>query len=452
MPVSPARAAAFDILMRVAEHGAYASELLHSEKFGKLSTADHGLATQLTMGVLRWQSSLDDSLAAVSSQKLDRLDPEVLIALRIGLFQLRFLERVPARAAIFESVELAKRARKRSAASFVNALLRKVAIGPIAPGSYEDDDAVALAAATAHPVWLVQRWVTRYGWERSQAICRYDQKISATSIYLHPRDLSARDVEVELTRSGVTLEAGALMTGARRVAAGDVTKTAAFTGGRVAIQDEASQLVAMLVGTGKKILDCCAAPGGKARLIADRNPEAQLVAMDIHSHRTALLRRLVTRKNISVVAADARRLPFGARFDRILVDVPCSGTGTLAHNPEIKWRLKQEDIDDLASRQTSILKAALAQLEPGGRVVYSTCSLEPEENEAVVEQALTNRTQVRLVSCHEELERLRYAGELAWPDIDSLVSGKFLRTIPGVHPCDGFFAAILEKSRNGALS
>ena len=446
MPVSPARAAAFDILMRVAEQDAYASELLHSEKFRDLSHADHALATQITMGVLRWQSSLDDNLAAVSSQKLTRLDTEVLIALRIGLFQLRFLERVPARAAIFESVELVKRARKRSAVPFVNALLRKAGALPIAPISDKADDAATLASATAHPLWLVQRWMARYGAEHAQAICSYDQEIPATAVYLHPHELDERSTEIELTRSGITLTPGALLTRARRVAAGDITKTAAFTAGRVAIQDEASQLVAMLVGSGRRILDCCAAPGGKTRFIADNNPESQIVAVDLHPHRAGLVRRLGARENISVVAADARKLPFDARFDRILADVPCSGTGTLAHNPEIKWSLKREDIDDLATRQISILKSALAQLEPGGRVVYSTCSLETEENEAVVEHALTEFADVRLMSCREELERLRNDGELAWQDIDSLVSGKFLRTIPGVHPCEGFFAAILEKN------
>ena len=446
MPVSSARAAAFDILMRVAARGAYASELLHSEKFRNLSHADHSLATQITMGVLRWQSSLDNSLAALSSQKLDRLDPEVLIALRMGLFQMRFLQRVPTRASIFESVELVKRARKRSAASFVNALLRKAIALPIAPLSDKSDDAAALAAANAHPLWLWQRWMAHYGAERARAICSYDQEIPATALYLHPQEPNERGMETELARSGVTLEPGALLTRARRVAAGDITRTAAFKAGRVAIQDEASQLVAMLLGSGKRILDCCAAPGGKVRLIADHNPESQIIAVDLHPHRAGLLRRLGTRENISVVAADARRLPFDARFDRILADVPCSGTGTLAHNPEIKWRLQREDIDDLASRQISILKSALAQLEPGGRVVYSTCSLEPEENEAVVEQALTDFANVRLVSCREELDRLRNDGELAWQNTNSLVSGKFLRTIPGVHPCEGFFAAIIEKS------
>ena len=135
-----------------------------------------------------------------------------------------------------------------------------------------------------------------------------------------------------------------------------------------------------------------------------------------------------------------------AGFDRVLADVPCSGTGTLARNPEIKWRLKPEDLADLQQRQLAILRAAMRQVAPGGRLVYSTCSLEREENEEVVEQALAGKPAFRLLDCRAELERLRAQGELAWSDLDSLVSGPFLRTIPGVHPCDGFFVAILEKS------
>jgi 16S rRNA (cytosine967-C5)-methyltransferase len=143
--------------------------------------------------------------------------------------------------------------------------------------------------------------------------------------------------------------------------------------------------------------------------------------------------------------ADARQLPFAAHFDRILADVPCSGTGTLARNPEIKWRLKFEDLTNLQSRQIAILKSSLTHLAAGGRLVYSTCSLEREENEAVVKTALGGATELKVVDCRSELEQLRRAGELRWPDMNSLLAGPYLRTIPGVHPCDGFFAATIER-------
>jgi len=175
-------------------------------------------------------------------------------------------------------------------------------------------------------------------------------------------------------------------------------------------------------------------------------PEAEIVATELHPHRATLLRRLAPQKNVEVVTADALALPYGAEFDRVLADVPCSGTGTLARNPEIKWKLKPEDILDLQSRQIAILKAAMQHVSPGGRLVYSTCSLEPEENEQVIAASLASASNFKIVPVRAELQRLRESGELVWGNIDELISGDFLRTIPGVHPCDGFFAAVLERN------
>lgn len=448
MAISPARAAAFEVLLKVAGKDAYASELLHSARFAKLSTADHGLATEIIMDTLRWQGLLDGAIARASSQKLARLDTEVLIALRIAAYQMLFLSRVPARAAIFESVELVKAARKKSAAPFVNAVLRKISAGR-SPGVESLDnfaairnsgDAAALAANASHPEWIVRRWVEQYGVEATRGICGYDQTTPATSIHIYDDRAPA-----ELAASGIALSAGELLSSARTVVAGDVTKTAACREGRAAIQDEASQLVAFLVGHGKSILDCCAAPGGKTRLIADRNPQSTIIAAELHPHRARLMRSLVRAPNIRIVSADARSLPFSRQFDRILVDAPCSGTGTLARNPEIKWRLKPEDLSDLQARQIAILKSALAQLAPRGRLVYSTCSLEREENETVVEAVLTHETQFSIGDCRNELGQLREAEDLVELDLDSLRSGPYLRTLPGRHICDGFFAAIIER-------
>jgi 16S rRNA (cytosine967-C5)-methyltransferase len=179
--------------------------------------------------------------------------------------------------------------------------------------------------------------------------------------------------------------------------------------------------------------------------MATRLPEAEIVATELHPHRATLLRRLAPQQNVEVVTADARALPYGADFDRVLADVPCSGTGTLARNPEIKWKLKQEDLLDLQSRQVAILRAAMRHVSPGGRLVYSTCSLEPEENEQVVAACVSASSDFKIIPPRTELHRLQESGELVWKNIDELISGDFLRTIPGVHPCDGFFAAILEK-------
>ena len=472
--VSPARAAAFDILLRVEQEASFASELLHSAAYERFSKADHGLTTELVMGVLRWRSRLDADLAGSSAQPMRKLDLEVLIALRLGLYQLRWLNRIPARAAINESVELVKRARKRSAAPFVNALLRQLSQLAEEPArAYRSSE--DLAQAFAHPVWLVERWAKEYGLAAAHRICQYNQTIPVTAIRLYHHA-----AEVALPKEGVVFDPGALLASARRIRSGDVTRSQAFAHGQIAIQDEGSQLVAVLVGKGARILDCCAAPGGKTMAIAQRDSRAQIIAVDLHPQRAHLLRRLIDSgktilddaradnssrenkqsrngdeesaersqpakletENIFVVSADARQLPFDGKFDRVLADVPCSGTGTLARNPEIKWRLKPED---LHARQLAILRGAMNSVAAGGRVIYATCSLEIEENENAVEQALADDNSFRLLDCRVELERLKAEGELVWNDAASLTRGPYLRTLPGVHPCDGFFAAIIEK-------
>jgi 16S rRNA (cytosine967-C5)-methyltransferase len=444
MAISPARIAAFDILLRVDQQDSYASELLHASDYTQLSPADHGLATELVMGVLRWRSLLDHQIAQQSSLKLSKLDPEVLTCLRLTAYQLLYLDRVPEHAAVHESVELVKRARKRSAVPFVNAVLRKFVIGNRTRESVSTGNAATvaeLAAASAHPEWLLERWSREFGLSTARQISSYDQQIPTACISI--RDpLIASDLESQ----GVKLAPGNLLTTAHRVVTGDLTKTQAFRESRVAIQDEASQLVALLVGQGSRILDCCSAPGGKTRLLAERNPEAAIVAVELHPHRARLLRKLVPAKNVQVLTADARDLPTAGFFDRVLVDVPCSGTGTLARNPEIKWRLKLEDLLHLQTRQLAILQSAMQRVAPGGRLVYSTCSLEPEENQTVVESALSSDSSFQLADCREQLQQLRSQGELAWKDTDSFTSGPYLRTIPGVHPCDGFYAAILQKT------
>ncbi len=398
------------------------------------------------MGVIRWQSALDHEIAQASSQPLPKLDTEILISLRLAVYQFRHLDRIPQRAALNESVELVKRARKRSAAPFVNAVLRKLSKDSLCnsvPSVLKDLSPQIVAETEAHPLWLVERWTKAYGLATASKICEHDQSIPETAIRLR-----ALEAEKQLAAEGMKTAPGRLMSLARIITAGDVTKSKAFRARQFAIQDEASQLVAALVDKGQSILDCCAAPGGKTLATSDRNPEAAITAVELHPHRARLLRKLTQsiKRHIQVVSADALHLPLSQAYDRVLADVPCSGTGTLARNPEIKWRLTPGDLIELQKRQLAILRSAMQQVAPGGRLVYSTCSLEKEENEDVVKQALAENSKFRLVPCAEELERLKNSGELSWPDPASLTNGPYLRTIPGVHPCDGFFAAILLKS------
>ena len=295
MSVSPARAAAFDILLRVERESSYASDLLHSPAYERLSTPDHALGTELVMGVLRWRSRLDAKIAAASSQPLSKLDIEILIALRLALYQFLWLDRVPQRAALHESVELVKRARKRSAASFVNAVLRKLSTASRKPDPSAESHSSpeAVAHALAHPLWLVERWALEYGLSAARQICVHNQSIPATAIRLR-----TPVPEQELNQEGITLLPACLLASALRVQSGDITHTQAFRTGQIVIQDEASQLVAALIGPGvlkkgSRMLDCCAAPGGKTLALADYNPPAAITAVELHAHRARLLQKLL---------------------------------------------------------------------------------------------------------------------------------------------------------------
>jgi len=334
----------------------------------------------------------------------------------------------------------------------VNAVLRKLSAVSQKHESLRPDEILPpeALASLSHPPWLVERWIRDYGLATAREICKHNQSVPETAIRLRTSTAATA-----LRQEGISLLPGVLLGSARRVAAGAITETHAFRTGQVVIQDEASQLVATLVAGGPsektlRILDCCAAPGGKTLALADRNPGAAITALELHPHRARLLRKLLRRshagKQIQILVGDARNLPPSSRFNLVLTDVPCSGTGTLARNPEIKWRLGPDDLNDLQARQIAILRSALAQVVPGGRLIYSTCSLEREENEDVIERVLAENHSFRLLDCRIELDRLKAAGELVWPDPALLTRGPYLRTIPGVHPCDGFFAAILERA------
>jgi 16S rRNA (cytosine967-C5)-methyltransferase len=444
LPVSPARNFAYDILIRVERDGSYASELLNAPRMDTLSREDRALTYELVMSTLRWQSELDARIAKYSSQKVSRLDGEVRVALRLGACQLSHLERIPAHAAVHESVELVKQSGKRSAVPYANAVLRKLAANAKAPVvEAEAGNVQELAVEFAHPEWMVARWIDMYGYTATRAICAANQHAPGSSLRL-----CTPDAEEELVQAGIRIAPGALLTGARRLISGDLAHSIPFRDHHVAVQDEASQLVAALMGKGERILDCCAAPGGKTSAIAERNPGAKITAVELHEHRARLLKERVAAMSVNVVIGNVTALDFAETFDCVLADVPCSGTGTLAGNPEIKWRVKAEDLQGLQDLQVSILRAGAKALAPGGRLVYSTCSLEAEEGEGVVEQVLQGQNALSLVDCGTILEELKRSGELAWAEPENLVRRGFLRTLPGIHPCDGFFAAVLRRSND----
>lgn len=432
--VSPARATAFDVLLRVATHDSYAAELLHSNLLASLSSADRGLATELVMGVLRWQEKLDRVVEDAAGKSIGKFDVEVKLALRLGAYQLLYLDRIPARAAVNESVELVKQHGKRSAAPLINAILRKLSKKTL--DSFQQKQSSSDPATTySHPAWLVERWMKIYGEDATRAICEHNQKRPPTTI----RATSPTVIE-ELSREGISVQPTTMVHAAWHVTHGDITQTRAYHERRLALQDEASQLVALLA-QGKTILDCCAAPGGKSAIAAERNPCALVVSMDLHVHRVRLMRKLTGLP--SALAADARQLPFGRQFDCIMADLPCTGTGTLSRNPEIKWRLKPEDLPRLGQVQFEILSSVATLAKT---IVYSTCSLEPEEGEEVISRFLAEHAAFHAIPVKSRLQQLSDEGSIRTDTVSALVKGDFLRTVPGIQPCDGFFAAILEST------
>ena len=402
--VSPARRAAFAILKNIEKGKGHSDDLLRGKNVSALSEADRHLTTALVLGVLRWQIDLDGRIRQLLKHPNAKLDAEVLIALRLGAFQLLHMDRIPAHAAIDESVEITKQAGHRFASGMVNAVLRKLAASRSVEEAQTSDER---DWRRGFPAWIVERWSANYGEEAACGICRHGQ----SEPHLTIRAVDG-DIESELAAEGVSLSPGQLLTSARRVISGDVTGSEAFRAGRVRLQDEGSQLVAELAPRGGAILDCCAAPGGKTLILAERNPEARIVACESNPLRLAQLRERVAvlGDRVECRLADAATLEDDAAYDVVLADVPCSGTGTLGRNPEIRHRLRPEDLERQAERQRAILRAALRGVRPGGHVVYSTCSLEPEENEQVVAAVLSENKDARLVSLKSRIEELRQRG------------------------------------------
>ncbi len=395
--ISPARREAFAILLKIergldSHNQGHSDDLLRSHRVSALSPQDRNLCTTLVLGTLRWQIRLDSLIKPLLTKPNARLDPEIRIALRLGAFQLQYLDRIPAHAAISESVALAKSAGHKFASGMVNAVLRKVAALPKPSFDLPANlNSQQLAEATAHPTWLVERWAANFGIEAARSICLHGQQQPALTIRL-----ASSELDTELAEQGISLAPATLLTSARHVLTGDVTATEAFHSGHIRIQDEGSQLIAELAGHGTSILDCCAAPGGKTLILAERNPPAQVTACEINPVRLEALRQRIATSpyasQIECVQADAAELPAEPGYDLILADVPCSGTGTLGRNPEIRHRLEPADLARHHERQCAILRGALraAEASPAARVLYSTCSLEPEENSEVIAEVLAS--------------------------------------------------------------
>lgn len=447
MPVSAARKIAYQILRRVDSGRAFAVDLLQECAVAGLGERDRRLATELVMGVLRWRGALDFEIERLAQRPVTRLDPEVLTILRLGVYQIHHLERVPKPAVVNESVELAKAARKRSAAALVNAALRKCEVPSQRPKESSTPVAGELdSACRAVPRWLLARWNEHFGVDAARRLAWESVQPPRTTLRVRG-DAGARErIRQRLAGEQVDAQPGQYASQALVVQVGKVQQSETWRDGLVVIQDEASQLIVELLRArpGDSLLDLCAAPGIKAAQIAEEIGGGALVCCDRSAQRLRTMARLLrtrapTNAAPLLVQLDATApLPFRGTFTRILLDAPCSGTGTLARNPEIKWRLRPEDLARLAESQVRMLEQVVDRLASGGRLVYATCSLEPEENENVIEHVLAARPDVR------QLDRETLALEL--PHLAPLFDPRgYFRTRPDRDGMDGFFAAVIEK-------
>lgn len=439
--ISAARQAAFEILCKVTDEKTknqhHSDELLRTRAIDKLAPVDRNLATTLVLGVLRWQISLDAEIRKCLTRPRAKVDWQVMVALRMGAFQLLHLDRIPAHAAINESVEQVREAGHPFAVGMTNAVLRKI--------QATKDNFVA-DAVVSHPEWMVERWTRFYGFDAAKGICLHGQ--AQPRLTMRAEEETA-DGESAILKSARWAEVGD----------GDVSEDV------IRIQDEGSQLVGEIAAAlipsdrkGARVLDCCAAPGGKTLILAERNPGAHVLACDRSKQRLEFLSKRFElipelRERIECRVADATE-SFDAEFDLILADVPCSGTGTLGRNPEIRHRLTLEEIARQAERQRAILKNALGALAVGGRLVYSTCSLEPEENEEVVAAVLDelkNEGKIRLNKLNiaaviELLEKNTRLRDGAREKLLSAVTEKGgLMLLPNLMGTDGFFVSAFER-------
>jgi 16S rRNA (cytosine967-C5)-methyltransferase len=406
--ISPARRTAYDVVLRVFEQDAYADRVLATAAAG-LDTRDRALAQRIAYGSVQRVRTLDHAIETLGRRPVRKLDPPVRAALRIGAYQLGFLDSVPAHAAVGESVELVRRAGLERAVAFTNAILRRLADGIRALlASLPDGNAKEAALKHSYPDWIADTWWREWGAEDALALMRAQNEAPETVVRLVRGEIDGEPTDIP---------------GAYRVSRVDEQ---AFAEGRIWPQSRGSQLAGLLVDSreGERTLDLCAAPGGKATMLA-----GEVVAVEKHPGRARELEENVLRlgaTNVAVVCADGLALPPELNdFDRALVDAPCSGLGILASRPDARWRA--EPLPDL---QVALLRAAAERVKPGGTIIYSVCTIKAAENEEVVD------------ALGLEVESL---GE-EWPGFRHPRRPEFLLTRPDVHATSGFFIARLRSS------
>jgi 16S rRNA (cytosine967-C5)-methyltransferase len=448
--IAPARTAAFTALRDVNAGRADLPAALAAVRPTLQDERDRALATDLVTGTLRWQRQLDHLIEHFAKRPISKLDFEVLQILRLGAYQLLHLDRVPAAAAVNDAVAMTRRARKTSAAGLVNAVLRGLSRNthklplPLRPPS--GDPLPYLEVSLSHPAWLAHRWLDRYGFDNAEAWETFNNAAAPLTIRVNTLKTHAGELTRALAEHGVTVEPARYAPDGLVVTAGNPLRTPLAGTGQFFLQDEASQLVALLGAPepGMKVLDTCASPGGKTTAMAAMaGDRAEIVATDVRPARVQLLRETVAvsgAQNVRVLQADLEAgLPFAAEFDVVFVDAPCSGLGTVRRDPDIRWRRSESDLAPFADAQVTMIGNAAAAVRPGGRLVYATCSSEPEENEQVVERFLASNGNFAAVDLTRDKPSVFSALE---PVLDA---GGVLRTSPHKHGLEAFYGAVLRR-------
>ena len=451
--MTPARLAAYRVLRAVLA-GDDLPDALARVRDTLADDRDRALVTEMSTGTLRWLGALDRVIEQAAARPSARLDGEVLTVLRLGAYQLLHLDRVPAAAAVHESVTLVRRVGKASAAGLVNAVLRSIASAadapalPPEPGPLDSREAhlAYLSITCSHPRWLVDRWLDRLGFHRTVEWVRFNNSPPALTLRTNTLRTTTAALVQQLAEHDVRTEPTRFARDGLRVLTGNPLRTPLSGLGLFVVQDEASQLVAELTAArpGERVLDACAAPGGKTTAIAAAmGQEGRLVASDLRPARLRLLRRTLGQAGatrVQVVRLDLRQPPpFQPVFDCVLVDVPCSGLGIVRRDPEIRWRRRPDDLARFARDQLTMVSHASRGVRPGGRLVYATCSSEPEENEGVVDAFLADHPDfepVRADQLHSSLSQgLR----------DTTDDQGRLSTAPDAHGLEAFFAVVLRR-------
>jgi 16S rRNA (cytosine967-C5)-methyltransferase len=449
--IGPARVAAYDILRAISTGAADLPTAVAASRERLSDDRDRALAAEISAGVQRWRAALDFSIVHFARRDLKKLDDEVVDILRLSAYQLLHLTRVPASAVVDDAVKLTRRVRKTSAAGLVNAVLRAMSRGkrdlplPAKPADPADREAALdfLSVTLSHPRWLAQRWLDRMGFERTERWLRFDNEPGPLALRVNRLRALPPEVVGRLEAEGVTAVPGRYGPDALLVQDGHALRSRAFEEGLFLVQDEASQLVPLLAGAnpGTRVLDACASPGGKttalAAMMAD---DAVVIACDLRDRRIDLLRRTIAASgaaNVRLVQADLLHpLPFFEPFDCVLVDAPCSGLGTLRRDPDIRWRRREPDLETFAAAQLLMLRHAAGAVRAGGRLIYATCSSEPEENERVADAFLAGDERFSALDAHA-------AAPLLPPEV--VDARGHLVTTPDRHGLEAFFGAVFER-------